>query len=74
VTVARRAAASSAEEPAVSLEKQLDCARRELALRKRVYPGWVNAKRLNAFKAEDEIAAMAAIVKTLEGLQSKALV
>lgn len=50
------------------LDRQIACAKRELALRRRVYPAWVNAKRLNQFKAEDEIAAMAAIVATLEGL------
>lgn len=55
----------------VSLEKQLACAKRELALRVRMYPTWVRAKRLNPLKAEDEIAAMRAIIKTLEGLQPK---
>lgn len=38
-------------------------------MRKRMYPTWVNAKRLNHLKAENEIAAMAAIVTTLEGLK-----
>lgn len=42
------------------------CARRELEIRKRVYPTFVGAKRMTVFKAEDEIAAMAAIVKFLE--------
>lgn len=53
----------------VSLEDQITCAKRELAMRKRMYPTWVNAKRLNHLKAENEIAAMAAIVTTLEGLK-----
>jgi hypothetical protein len=55
----------------VPLDKQVACAKRELALRKRVYPTWVTAKRMNQFKAEEEIAAMAAIVATLEGLARK---
>lgn len=55
----------------VTLEKQLACAKRELALRIRVYPTWVHAKRMNQFKAKEEIEAMRAIVKTLEGLQAK---
>lgn len=53
----------------VSLDDQIACARRELALRKRVYPNWVTAKRMNPLKAENEIDAMAAIVATLEGLK-----
>lgn len=56
---------------AVGLDKQLACAKRELALRKRVYPNWVGAKRMTQFRAEDEIAAMAAIVETLEQLQRR---
>ena len=59
-----------ADSSAVTHEQMLACARRELALRKNVYPGWVNAKRMTVFKAEDEIAAMAAIVRFLENHRS----
>jgi hypothetical protein len=52
----------------VPLPDQLKCARRELGLRQRVYPRWVGAKRMTQFKADEELAAMTAIVKTLEGL------
>jgi hypothetical protein len=55
-------------EPEVNLPTQLQCARRELAMRKRVYPNFVGAKRMTQFKADDEIRWMEAIVKTLEGL------
>lgn len=44
----------------------LACAKRELALRRNVYPRWVGAKRMTVFKAEEEIEAMAAIVRFLE--------
>lgn len=60
---------SAEKREAVPLDKQIACAKRELAMRKRVYPSWVTAKRMTVFKAEDEIDAMAAIVETLEGLQ-----
>lgn len=53
----------------VPIEDQIACAKRELALRKRVYPTWVTAKRMNALKAENEILAMTAIVATLERLK-----
>lgn len=56
----------------VSLLDQVACAKRELALRKRVYPAWVTAKRMNPLKAESEILAMTAIVRTLEELQKGA--
>lgn len=55
----------------VTLEQQIACAKRELALRKRMYPTWVTAKRLNPIKAAEEIAAMQAIITTLEGIKAK---
>lgn len=53
---------------AVSLERQIKAARRELKLRRDVYPSLVRGGRMNQFTAEDEIQAMASIVATLEGL------
>lgn len=50
----------------ISLELMIKCAERELAIRKSVYPGFVRAKRMTVFKAEDEIAAMKAIVEHLK--------
>ena len=50
----------------VSLPEQLDAAKRELALRRRTYPRWVSAGKMKQAKADHEIAAMAAIVGTLE--------
>lgn len=58
--------------PDLSLEVQLKCAQRELALRKNTYPRLIGAGRMNVFTAEDEIARMAAIVKTLQGLLDSA--
>lgn len=46
----------------------LACARRELEMRKRVYPAFVNAKRMAPFKAEDEIDLQKAIVEHFEEL------
>lgn len=37
-------------------------------MRQRSYPYFVGAKKMTQFKADDEIAAMAAIIKTLEDL------
>jgi len=60
---------AAAPTPAIPLEVQVACAKRELALRRNVYPRMVAGKRMNVFKAEEEIAAMQAIVQTLEALQ-----
>lgn len=50
----------------VSLQDMLGCARRELAMRKRVYPGWVARGKMEADKAELETRFMEAIVQHFE--------
>lgn len=54
----------------VSIERQLKAARRELAMRKSVYPGRVKAGKMTQEAAADETEAMAAIVETLERLDA----
>lgn len=54
-----------------SIEEQLACAKREVGMRERVYPRWVEAKRMTQAKADLELAAMRAIVATLETLAAK---
>lgn len=49
----------------VSLDRQIDCVRREIAMRKRAYPRWVEAGRMTQQKADDEIAVMEAVLSTL---------
>ena len=52
----------------VSLRTQLACARRELALRGRVYPRLVANETMLPAQATKELAAMSAIVATLKTL------
>lgn len=52
----------------ITITDQLACAKRELKMRQRVYPQWVATGRLRQETADHEIACMAAIVQTLEGL------
>lgn len=54
--------------PDVPLRLQLACARRELALRSRVYPRLVAQETMLQSTATKELAAMSAIVRTLAGL------
>lgn len=42
---------------------KLKCAERELALRKRSYPKWVEEERMSAGKSAHEIACMEAIAE-----------
>ena len=51
---------------AVTLAEQIACVKREIGLRERVYPRWVATGRLTQRKADDEIAAMKAVLETLE--------
>ena len=43
-----------------------ECARRELAMRRRVYPRWVATKQMTQDKADREIAMMRAIAERME--------
>ena len=59
----------------ISIEEQIACAHREIGMRKRVYPRWVENKRMTQAKADAEIAAMEAIKATLETVaQSQRLI
>lgn len=43
--------------------EKYECAKRELAMRRRVYPKWVDSGRMSQDKANHEIAAMTAILE-----------
>ena len=53
----------------ITLDEQIAEAQRELALRRSCYPQWVKAGRLTAEDAYHQLAAMAAIVSTLQRLE-----
>jgi hypothetical protein len=50
----------------VPLELQIKCVRRELALRRNVYPVRVRARKMNGAEAAEEIERMEAVLATLE--------
>lgn len=56
-----------AQEP-VNVQDMLGCARRELKMRKSVYPHWVSIGKISAEEAERETRTMAAIVAHFEGV------
>jgi hypothetical protein len=53
------------EQP-ITLTDMVAEAKRELAMRRRVYPRWVEDGRMKPHQAERQIAALAAIVAELE--------
>jgi hypothetical protein len=62
------------DDTGISIPDQIKAAKRELAMRKNVYPKWVASGRMKQATADHEIAAMTAIIATLEGVvQSKLL-
>lgn len=50
----------------VSIDRQIRAAKRELSMRAHKYPQWVSAGRMKQAEADEEIAAMRAIVETLQ--------
>jgi hypothetical protein len=66
---------SSAGESSMTVEYDFkamrDCCRRELALRRNVYPKQIAAGRLSPAKADREIALMTAVVAYLEAAVSR---
>ena len=56
--------------PRFDLVRQIACIERELRLRRRVYPRWVEDKRLTGQEAEDEILAMEAVLATLKEVKT----
>jgi hypothetical protein len=52
----------------IPLEVQLACAKRELRLRRRSYAKWVPEGKMTEAQAAHELAAMQAIVRTLQDL------
>lgn len=53
----------------VTLTDQIASVRREITMRRNVYPRWVESGRLKQETADREIACMEAVLKTLEGLK-----
>lgn len=55
----------NADLPPVPIATQVACVEREIELRKRVYPRWVESGRLKQEKADEEIRRMEAVRDSL---------
>lgn len=49
----------------ITLDEQIECCLRELSMRRRVYPRWVQIGRITQEHAGRQIALMQAVVDTL---------
>lgn len=56
----------------LSIAAQVECIEREIRQRERLYPRWVQERRMTAEKAAREIAAMRAVLATLRRLAAMA--
>lgn len=56
-----------AERSMKTIEQQIASVKRELALRKNVYPKWVASGRMQQDSADHEIECMQEVLNTLEG-------
>ena len=55
----------------IPIAAQIESVRREIAMRRRVYPRWIEHERMTQRKADDEIAAMEAVLATLQGIEER---
>ncbi len=49
-----------------TIDQQIACVKREIAMRKNVYPKWVTSGRMKAEAADHEINCMTAVLRSLE--------
>lgn len=57
----------------VSIDDQIACVAREIALRERVYPKWVGTGRMKQEAADREMERMKAVIETLNKVRDKEL-
>jgi hypothetical protein len=50
----------------ITIERQIQCVKREIGMRERVYTWRVSGGYMSQTQAEDEISAMKAVLATLE--------
>jgi hypothetical protein len=55
----------------MNLEAQIQCVKREIAMRKNVYPRYVEARRMRPDAAKHEIDTMQAVLETLESIKAE---
>ena len=57
--------------PPPTIHQQIASVEREIAMRKRVYPRWIDGGRMTQAKADHEIACMQAVLVTLQHVKQQ---
>lgn len=55
-----------------TIDEQIECVKREIRMRERVYPKWVETRKMLAATAEAELARMRDVLATLEHVKAGA--
>lgn len=55
----------------ITIDEQIKAVEREISMRRRVYPRWVENKRMSQEKAVKEVKAMEAVLETLKEVQKQ---
>lgn len=55
----------------ITIESQIACVRREISMRRKVYPRWVSAGKMTQDEADRQIATMEAAMATLESVRAE---
>ena len=55
-----------------TLDDQIDCVKREIGMRERVYPKWVQLRRFSQEQSDRELGRMRAVLNTLQNLKRSA--
>jgi len=55
----------------IDIDRQIACVRREISMRRRVYPRWVSTGKMTQDEADRQISTMEAVQATLESVRSE---
>lgn len=55
----------------VPIIDQIACVRREIGMRERVYPRWIDAGKMKQVAADREMTGMRAVLMTLEDIEKR---
>ena len=55
----------------IDLDQQIACVQREIGLRKRAYPRWIQLGKMTQPVADEQLASMEAVLVTLQKLRDE---
>lgn len=55
----------------ITIDDEISCIAREIAMRKKVYPKWIETRRMTRDKANHEVLTMEKTLRRLKGIKAK---